>query len=78
MQTLKADDRRRVMLPDAKPGQVYAYENASGTITLTPVKKEESKPKFPRGSLLKYFSAEKNAEELALQKGCSLRTPDNE
>jgi hypothetical protein len=38
MVTVKADDRRRVQLPDAKPGQVFAYElTPSGTITLSRV-----------------------------------------
>ena len=29
------------MIPDAKPRQVYAYENRGGTVTLTPVAPQE-------------------------------------
>jgi len=41
MVTLKADDRGRVQIPDAKPGQVFAYELSGNVITLTPVKPVE-------------------------------------
>jgi hypothetical protein len=38
MKTLTVDDRQRVRLPQAKPGQVFAYEPCSdGTIKLVPV-----------------------------------------
>ena len=38
MKTLTVDDRQRVRLPKAKPGQVFAYEPGSdGTIKLVPV-----------------------------------------
>jgi hypothetical protein len=38
MKTLTVDDRQRVRLPQAKPGQVFAYEpNSDGTIKLVPV-----------------------------------------
>jgi len=38
MVTLKADDRKRVQIPDAKPGQVFAYENrGNGSFVLTEV-----------------------------------------
>jgi hypothetical protein len=40
-------------------------------LTLTLVKAEASEP-FPRGSLLRYFTAEKNKQELALLSGCTL------
>jgi hypothetical protein len=54
MVTLKADDRRRVQIPDAKPGQVFAYEHqADGAVVLTPVKAER-KERFPEGSLKRY------------------------
>ena len=53
MVTLKADDRRRVQIPTAEPGQVFAFESqADGSVTLTPVKAERKEP-FPRGSLIK-------------------------
>jgi hypothetical protein len=45
MVTLKADNRRRVQLPDAKPGEVFAYETSGeGQYTLTIVKKAEPAP----------------------------------
>ena len=37
--TTKADSRKRVLVPQARPGQVYAVqENADGSFTLTMVK----------------------------------------
>jgi hypothetical protein len=45
MVTVKADNRRRVQLPDAKSGQVFVYvANADGTLLLSPVKAVERKP----------------------------------
>ena len=70
MNTLKADAKQRVRIPDAKPHQVFAYSNnGDGSFTLTDIKAQR-KPAFPRGSLLKYFTAEKNREELARLTGC--------
>jgi hypothetical protein len=72
VKTLTVDDQKRIRIPDAKPRQVFAYaNNGDGTLTLTLVKAEASEP-FPRGSLLKYFTPEKNVEELALLSGCTL------
>lgn len=34
MKTLTVDDRQRVRLPKAKPGQVFAYDDSSGAIKL--------------------------------------------
>ena len=82
VKTLTVDDQKRIRIPDAKPRQVFAYaNNGDGTLTLTLVKAEASEP-FPRGSLLKYFTPEKNSEELALLSGCTLApkrscTPSN-
>jgi len=70
MSTVTADDRKRVRIPDAKPGQVFSYENnADGSVTLTPIKIEE-KHRFPRGSLKKYITPESNREMLQILKGC--------
>ncbi len=70
MVTIKADNRRRVQLPDIKPGQIFAVQdNGDNTITLTKVKAERAEA-FPKGSLKKYFTPEKNREELELLKGC--------
>jgi hypothetical protein len=43
--TLKADSRKRVTIPDAKPGQVLAYENnGDGSFVLTTVKVQKNQP----------------------------------
>jgi hypothetical protein len=39
--TLKTDKQQRVRLPDAKPGQVFAYEMNHGVIMLHQIKKVE-------------------------------------
>jgi hypothetical protein len=44
MKTAVVDDKRRVRIPDLKPGQVLAYENQDGIVTLTPVKPIEAAP----------------------------------
>jgi hypothetical protein len=45
MITTKADKRKRMLVPQAKPGQVYAVkENANGSLTLTVVEARESPP----------------------------------
>ena len=52
MITTKADSRKRVVLPQAKPGHVYAVEdNANGSFTLTEVKPPQ--PKTPKCRLVK-------------------------
>jgi hypothetical protein len=72
--TVTADKYKRVRLPDAKPQQVFAYANTGdGSITLTPVKAER-KPAFPRASLLKYLTPERDKEQLAILSGC-VQTP---
>ena len=38
METVKVDNAKRVRLPDAKPGQVLAYELSGNSFMLTPVK----------------------------------------
>jgi hypothetical protein len=41
--TTKADDQKRVLVPQAKPGQVYAVEeNAEGGFTLTAIQSAET------------------------------------
>jgi hypothetical protein len=50
--TTKADDQKRVLVPHAKPGQVYAIEeNAEGGFTLTAIKSAE--PTHPQCRLAK-------------------------
>jgi len=36
--TVTADKQKRVRIPDAEPGQVFAYESSGEVVTLTPVK----------------------------------------
>jgi len=70
VKTLTVDNYKRVRIPDAKPRQVFAYENhGDGTITLTEVK-AQAKERFPRGSLLKYCTPERDKELLEILKGC--------
>ena len=53
MDTVKADDRQRVRLPNVKPGQVFVLtNNGDDIITLTKVKVNAKEP-FPPGSLRK-------------------------
>lgn len=76
MKTLIVDDQKRVRIPDAKPRQVFAYENhGGGRVTLTLIKADAQEP-FPPGSLKKYVTAERNKELLRIFKGCSLEAPD--
>jgi hypothetical protein len=43
--TTTADDRKRVLIPQAKPGQVYTVmANPDGSFTLSPVEATESEP----------------------------------
>jgi hypothetical protein len=50
--TTKADDRRRIVVPQVEPGQVYAIQdNGGGSFTLTPVKRAE--PAIPKFKLVK-------------------------
>lgn len=44
MVTLKADNRRRVQLPDARPGDVFAYERRGETRMLIPVEPVQARP----------------------------------
>jgi hypothetical protein len=76
MTTLTVDDRRRVRLPDARCGQVFAYEpEADGSIRLLPVKTDAEEP-FPRGSLRRWLTAEDDAKTAVLAKGSSLQLPE--
>ena len=76
MTTVVADDKKRVRIPSAKPGQVFALDTASdGALTLTPIKTEH-KEAFPPGSLKKYVTAENDRELLQILKGCTLEGPE--
>jgi hypothetical protein len=68
--TLTVDKYKRVRIPDAKPQQVFAYaNNGDGSFTLTAVKAER-KQAFPRGSLLKYLTRERDKEQLGILSAC--------
>ena len=75
MNTLKADAKQRVRIPDAKPYQAFTYSNnGDGSFTLTVVKAQR-KPAFPRGSLLKYLTLERDKEQLERASACCLEPP---
>jgi hypothetical protein len=43
--TATADDQKRILVPQARPGQIYAVrENADGSLTLTVVRREIASP----------------------------------
>jgi hypothetical protein len=76
VKTLTVDAHKRIRIPDAKPRQIFAYENeGNGRLVLTVVRAEAQEP-FPPGSLKKYITPERDAEMLELIKGCSLEIPD--
>ncbi len=77
MQTLKVDNRKRVLLSGTKHGQMFArHDNPDGSIVLVPVKGAEQTEGglFPPGSLLKYFSGklgrERDVRHASLLSGC--------
>jgi hypothetical protein len=70
MKTVTVDSAKRIRIPDARPHQIFVYENhGDGSITLTEVKLVR-KPRFPRGSLRKLITPERDREQLAILKGC--------
>jgi hypothetical protein len=75
VKTLTVDDHRRVRLPGVKPRARLAYEKRSdGTITLREAG-AKAQELFPRGSLKKYLTPERDLEQLAILKAC---VPDPE
>ena len=71
MHTLVVDRKKRVRLPEAKPGQVFCLEQQDdGSLVLIPLKKPKRKEMFPPGSLLKYMTKERDELEAELLKGC--------
>jgi len=60
--TITADQAKQVIIPDSKPGQVFAYiSNGDGTITLTPIEAAVKEP-FPERSLAYLCTSERDAE----------------
>ena len=75
MKTLTVDAHKRIRIPDARPRQVFAYENhGNGTLTLTEVKAQAQEP-FPPDYDFGITSAF-NRELAALAKGSSLQLPE--
>jgi hypothetical protein len=71
--TLIVDQKKRVRLPEAKPGQVFSLEpQGDGSLVLIPLKKPKRKEMFPPGSLLKYMTKERDELQAELLKGCLL------
>ena len=66
------DDKRRVRIADAEPGQRVQVQSSAEGWKVSPVKPPEETEAFPRGSLLKYITAEYNREQLEILKGCVL------
>ena len=74
VKTLTVDDHQRIQIPDAKPRQVFIYENhGDGHATLTLLTAAEP---FPKGSLRQYLTEESNEELSALARCSSLQLPE--
>jgi hypothetical protein len=71
--TATVDDRKRVRIPDAEPGQTVTILTSADGWTISKVKPQEAqeiRDPFPPGSLLKYFTKERDELESILVKGC--------
>jgi hypothetical protein len=76
VKTLTVDDHKRIRIPDAKPRQIFAYENeGNGRLVLTVVR-AEAQEAFPRGSLKKFITPAYNRHIEQLAKGSSLELPE--
>lgn len=75
MKTLTVDAHKRIRIPDARPRQVFAYENhGNGMLILTEVKphiQEPFPPDYDFG-----ITDEFNRELTTLAKGSSLQLPE--
>jgi hypothetical protein len=70
MKTLTVDDDGRIRIPGAKPHQKFSYQaEGDGTILLRPIDAEAEE--FPRGSLTKYLTPERDEEQLDVLKDCA-------
>ncbi len=73
MTVYTVDKKKRITLPGTKPGQMFFVQpNPDGSVVLFPVQKQERKPAFPRGSLLKYLTPKRDKEQLAILSACVL------
>jgi hypothetical protein len=70
-------DKSRIRLPGAEKGQVYQVEKlGAGEFRLLLLEARKHRPRFPRGSLLKYFTRDFNEEELTLVAGTTLEVEE--
>ena len=77
MTAVTVGDKSRIRLPGASKGQVYQVEKVGeGEFRLVLLEGKKHQPRFPRGSLLKYFTKKRNDEELALVAGASLEVEE--
>ena len=71
----KVDPKKRLVIPQAKPGQYLSIrDNGDGSITLTPVKADTKEP-FPPGSLLKYLDAERDERDAMIASATIVGVP---
>lgn len=71
------DKKRRMTLPESvcvaiglKPNDQVEWRVEGGEIRGRRLVAQKPKESFPRGSLLKYFTPERDKEELAILSGC--------
>jgi bifunctional DNA-binding transcriptional regulator/antitoxin component of YhaV-PrlF toxin-antitoxin module len=71
------DKKRRMTLPESvceavglKPNDQVEWRVEAGEIRGRRLVAQRPKEAFPRGSLLKYFTPERDKEELAILSGC--------
>ena len=70
MKTLTVDDQQRLCIPETKPNQVFVCEpQGNGSILLIPLNSGQQEV-FPRGSLTKYFTPERDETETTIASGC--------
>ena len=77
MNTTVLDKKRRVTLPESvceaaglKPNDQVEWRVEAGQLRGRRLAAQQPKEAFPPGSLLKYFTPERNREELAILSGC--------
>lgn len=64
--TLKADSKKRVLVPDARPGDVFDYENhGNGHFHLVRLNKPRSQPKMTKSEVLRAIDGWKSEPTMA-------------
>ena len=78
--TVIADKYKWFVSPTPSRSRSLPTPTRGETITLTPVKANKAKPRFPRGSLLKHFTGDAGRErdklETAIASGCLQGPPE--